>query len=102
MNTLIKTSFTGENLHLEIAEDPGLPSPDGDLSDAQLRKIKQRTTAWLDLRDDGSISSSDLGTAFGFFTVSRARQIQAKVWTKVNSIQILIIAVFGHIVTVTT
>ena len=57
------------------------------------RYTKQRTEAWFTARADGSISSSDLAAGLGYFSVSRAREIQQQLWNLVSK-KCFIIATF--------
>jgi hypothetical protein len=62
-----------------------------------LRYLKQRTEEWLNAREDGALSSSEIGTALNFYGLDKAKEIQAKLWRKVSSMQIeIMILVWGN------
>lgn len=49
-----------------------------------LRYLKQRTDEWLNAREDGAMSSSEIGTALNFYGLEKAKAIQEKIWRKVS------------------
>ena len=55
--------------------------------DLKLRYTKQRTEEWLAAREDGSLSSSQIGVAMNYFgDMSRAIALQDKIWKQVSYI----------------
>ena len=63
---------------------PTISSPDS-CTTSELRDIKQRTPEWINARkSDGSLSSSSLENAFGYWTVPKAAKVQADLWIRVS------------------
>ena len=50
-----------------------------------LRYLKQRTEKWFLAREDGAMSSSEIGAALNFYGLEKAKAIQEKIWKKVNN-----------------
>ena len=68
---------------LFLLESSATYNKDADDKDSAMRHVKQRTEDWFALREDGALSSSDLANGLGFFTVTKARLLQEKMWLKV-------------------
>ena len=71
----IITSASEPRVLYEVPEDSNGP---------ELRDMKQRTEHWLEAREDGSMSSSNLWTALGYGFVRDAHRLQLDLMDKVN------------------
>ena len=52
------------------------------------RHIRQRTPEWMELRKDGSLASSNIGTAVGFFGFKKAKALQQKFLENLNQVKL--------------
>ena len=74
----------GQQAFYLLKEPEDLSSALRDRSADSLRHLKQRTDMWLEAREDGAISSSEIGAALNFYGLTQAKAIQEKIWGKVR------------------